>query len=157
ALGVPVPGHHRALQDAHLAREVFLALLARIRATRVDLLLHVLRLAPTGWAYYNLFAEAERAQHSHLLEMITDGSAPGADLGLTDLLSAPERNAQPLVPNQQTRKVDVDALREALGPRGAIAGLLPAYEERPEQLAMLEAVCDAFNRSQHLIVEAGTG
>ncbi len=157
ALGVPVPGHHRALQDAHLARDVFLALGERIRATRVDLLLHVLRLAPPNWPYRELFADAERAQHVHLIEAITDGTAPGADLGLTQLLSPPERVSEPLVPNQHTRRLDVDALRQALGPSGAVAALLPGYEERPEQLEMLRAVCVGFNHGEHLIVEAGTG
>ena len=40
---------------------------------------------------------------------------------------------------------------------GRVAAELPGYEERPEQLAMLRAVADAFNHSSHLIVEAGTG
>jgi len=46
---------------------------------------------------------------------------------------------------------------EVLGPDGFIAGKLPAYEERPEQLAMAEAVEEALEASGHLIVEAGTG
>ena len=157
ALGVPVPGHHRALFDAHLAREVFLALKARIRATRLDILMHVLRLAPPRWPYRDLFVEAERAQHLQVLADIAAGtSASFEDLGLTQLLSRPEA-PQPIIPNQHTRRLDVDALRDALGPTGRVAVMLPAYEERPEQLSMLEAVCEAFNGGHQLIVEAGTG
>ena len=158
ALGIPVVARHRALGDAHLAREVFLALVARIRATRLDVLMHVLRLAPPGWPYRELFADAERAQHARLMADITEGAAPTLpDLGLSHLLGAPEHAFEPLVPHQHMRRLDVDALRHALGPAGAVAGTLPAYEERPEQLAMLHAVCDAFNKGEHLIVEAGTG
>ncbi len=44
-----------------------------------------------------------------------------------------------------------------LGPDGAIARRLEQYEERPQQLAMAEAVSRAFADGKHLVVEAGTG
>ncbi len=47
--------------------------------------------------------------------------------------------------------------RDILGPGGAIARRLSDYEDRPQQLAMAEAVEDAIRRKRHLIAEAGTG
>ncbi len=44
-----------------------------------------------------------------------------------------------------------------LGPQGRIAQRLTAYEHRPQQLAMAEAVSNAIANRQHLVVEAGTG
>jgi ATP-dependent DNA helicase DinG len=44
-----------------------------------------------------------------------------------------------------------------LGPGGTIAKLLPAYESRPEQLAMADLVRQAIAGNHHLMVEAGTG
>src|SRR5271166_853732 len=44
-----------------------------------------------------------------------------------------------------------------LGPGGAIARRLPAYEHRSEQLEMAEGVARAIERPGHLVVEAGTG
>jgi ATP-dependent DNA helicase DinG len=44
-----------------------------------------------------------------------------------------------------------------LGPGGKIAGRLPHYEHRPQQLAMAEAVAAALVGGKHLAVEAGTG
>jgi len=44
-----------------------------------------------------------------------------------------------------------------LGPRGRIAQRLSAYEHRPQQLAMAEAVAEAITQRRHLVVEAGTG
>lgn len=44
-----------------------------------------------------------------------------------------------------------------LGPDGRIAARLPNYELRPQQLAMAEAVEQAFKKGRHLAVEAGTG
>jgi ATP-dependent DNA helicase DinG len=46
---------------------------------------------------------------------------------------------------------------EILGPDGRIAARLNNYEQRPQQLAMAEAVAAAVARPGHLIVEAGTG
>ena len=44
-----------------------------------------------------------------------------------------------------------------LGPGGAVARRLPAYELRDQQLQMAEAVARAIERPGHVIVEAGTG
>jgi ATP-dependent DNA helicase DinG len=44
-----------------------------------------------------------------------------------------------------------------LGPDGVIARQLASYEPRPQQLAMAEAVAEAFAEKRHLMVEAGTG
>lgn len=46
---------------------------------------------------------------------------------------------------------------EVLGPEGSIARRLPNYEQRPEQLAMAEAIEDAVRSGCHLVAEAGTG
>ncbi len=44
-----------------------------------------------------------------------------------------------------------------LGPGGAIARRLPAYEHRTEQIEMARGVARAIERPGHLVVEAGTG
>jgi ATP-dependent DNA helicase DinG len=46
---------------------------------------------------------------------------------------------------------------DILGPEGTIARRLSQYEERPQQLAMADAVAKAIRDRQHLVVEAGTG
>jgi ATP-dependent DNA helicase DinG len=51
----------------------------------------------------------------------------------------------------------VTSVSEILGKGGRIAARLPHYEERPQQLAMAEAVAAALADQQHLVVEAGTG
>jgi ATP-dependent DNA helicase DinG len=48
-------------------------------------------------------------------------------------------------------------VESVLGPDGRIARRLSAYEHRPQQLAMAQAVARAINTQSHLIVEAGTG
>jgi len=49
------------------------------------------------------------------------------------------------------------SVADILGTQGRIAARLPGYEERPEQLAMAEAVAAAIDGRHHLVVEAGTG
>lgn len=49
------------------------------------------------------------------------------------------------------------SLREIFGPGGILAHRLPAYEFRPSQLAMAQAVLEAIRGRHHLCVEAGTG
>lgn len=44
-----------------------------------------------------------------------------------------------------------------LGPGGALAAVLPAYEHRPAQLAMARAVARALKDRRFLLAEAGTG
>lgn len=50
-----------------------------------------------------------------------------------------------------------ERITDILGAAGRIAKRLTDYELRPQQLEMALAVHDAFDRGQHLIVEAGTG
>jgi ATP-dependent DNA helicase DinG len=47
--------------------------------------------------------------------------------------------------------------QDVLGPGGLIAGLMSAYESRPQQLSMADVVAEALASNQHAIVEAPTG
>src|SRR3954468_24147255 len=44
-----------------------------------------------------------------------------------------------------------------LGPDGGIAHRLNNFEDRPQQVAMADAVAEAIAERRHLMVEAGTG
>lgn len=48
-------------------------------------------------------------------------------------------------------------MKSIFGPSGLIAQNHPEYEFRPGQLAMANAVAEALEKRQHLLVEAGTG
>lgn len=158
-LGITIAPSHRALADALCAREVFLLLLRRIRSLDLDVLMHINRVTMgLAWPLRGLFVEAEQARRQRLFVGHPD-AADGAslELGLTQVLTPPDSTGEPLVPDARTKRLDVDALVQALRPGGPAAAALPNYEERPEQLAMLRAVCHAFDHGNHLIVEAGTG
>lgn len=152
ALGVAPAEQHRALADADTARQVFLALLARLRALRSDVLALVNHLArDLDWPLAPLFREAEQLARER--EQAPLFEAPAAPASTPGAESAPE----PLLPLPAAKAYDAERLARALARGGEIAARLPAHEERPEQLAMLRAVAEAFAAGEHLLVEAGTG
>lgn len=58
---------------------------------------------------------------------------------------------------KEEKHLDPARLADLLGPQGAVAGGLPDYEDRPEQLRMAFAVGEAFNAGRLAVIEAGTG
>lgn len=50
--------------------------------------------------------------------------------------------------------MDVAAI---LGPGGTVAGALPGYEARPQQVQLAQAIATAIHERRHLMAEAGTG
>ena len=46
---------------------------------------------------------------------------------------------------------------DSLGDNSRISEALESYELRPQQIKMAEAICDAIEKEEHLMVEAGTG
>jgi Rad3-related DNA helicase len=63
----------------------------------------------------------------------------------------------PRIPLEEKLEIDIDELEALFDTDGAIGSLLPGYETRREQVAMLRAVGDALASGVHLVVEAGTG
>jgi len=51
----------------------------------------------------------------------------------------------------------VQATREALSQGGALSQLDPGFKERPQQLALAEAMAEAIDERETLVAEAGTG
>lgn len=58
---------------------------------------------------------------------------------------------------RQERRLEPGRLAAVLGPDGMVAGALPGYEDRPEQLRMAFTVGEAFNLGKLAVIEAGTG
>ncbi len=59
--------------------------------------------------------------------------------------------------DKEEQKISPEQVGGLLGPEGVVAGKLPDFEERPEQLRMAFAVAEAFNNGKLALVEAGTG
>ena len=53
--------------------------------------------------------------------------------------------------------LDAAEVSSLIEPGGAFSRYFSDFEYRPQQVAMLQAVTEAFSQSRHLLVEAGTG
>lgn len=97
-----------------------------------------------------------RIMKAHPLSMDVPGNAYEAML-----LRLPINKEQPIKrmpPNPADYKqISPESVAEWFGYNGPLTRLLPNYEPRNEQVEMACKVASAFNGTEHLVVEAGTG
>jgi ATP-dependent DNA helicase DinG len=152
ALAVPVMTSHRALEDAHTTRQVFLRLYDHALELPQEALEEICRLgAEIEWDAGWLFDEALEEMRSSL------DTKESLDLERPRFFKPVKSDLQPLSPDENPQPLDSDEIAAILEPGGLFDKRFPAYEHRPQQITMLRAVCDALSNSQHLLVEAGTG
>ncbi len=150
ALGIPLENAHRAFEDAEASMYVFEALRERLMALPPAVLKQINRIAQnTEWPLKEVFLEGERDAVLRKVSIRPPEGRTDAGPLFEDL--------QPLEPVAQPQPLDVDGLAAHLEPGGAFGSHFTNYEHRPQQVAMLRSVADAFNRSQHFMIEAGTG
>lgn len=147
-LDLDFPTRHRALDDADMSYQLFVALWETACTLPGDIL-HAIATAAvrSNWELQQFFADAVRVQGvgntAPARGTHTERPTPPNPLKARDDVLPPE--------------VDIDELRDLLGAGGPLAGTFDNFEQRPQQVAMLEAVAQAFNQGEHLLVEAGTG
>jgi DNA polymerase III epsilon subunit family exonuclease len=172
ALGIVHGEAHRALADADANRQVFLHLLKLIEALDLQELSEINRLsAKLEWPLRDLFGEVERAKARNVFldaerttgdqPPATDDESPAEMFEITNTnsskLKAQNSELIPLKPTGNNRPLDVEAIRRFFAPDGAMGRAFEGYEQREPQVAMAEAVTNAFNNGDAVMVEAGTG
>lgn len=55
------------------------------------------------------------------------------------------------------RQLDVESLKDLIGPNGRLNQFLKDYEFRPQQTGMLTDIAEAYNKGKIALIEAGTG
>ncbi len=161
-LGIEFASHHRALQDAHLAHRLFIALLDRAGRLDPKVIREIARLAdksdwPLKFAFQDLVRDHARtafAPGTIGAQLTAKGVVGDETIGLAFSRDLKER---PLRPNATETPLDVDALVQLFAPGGPFAQQFEGYEHRPQQIEVLRAVAQAFNDGATLLVEAGTG
>ena len=138
------------------------------------------RLVAAAW--FALLAEMDKlplaARHliCRLAETAIDPLAPVlADIahkGGMELTSDPEAGLRAFFPDQSElfrrvqkaeeadptgEAIPTDGICRMFQAAGAIGKTMEDYEQRPQQVEMVEGVCEALNEPHHLMVEAGTG
>ncbi|HSF82343.1 MAG TPA: helicase C-terminal domain-containing protein [Anaerolineales bacterium] len=154
ALNVPLQATHRALDDAHATRGVFLRLLDEAMQLPLHLLAEIVRLCePLEWNAKWVFRQVLR---SRTKEIVSSKQVRHAYDG--PLFEESQRlTAQPLQPLEESTPLDPDEVAAFLEHGGIFSKHFPQYEYRPQQVAMLRAIAEAISFSKHLMVEAGTG
>ena len=128
----------------------------------------------TGLIYWLLWQKALELPYAALHEIVDAGinlrwdakatfeaalreREPDDDDSLNHLFTPDDIEHKPLRPNEMIQPLDLSEIGKIVGTEGQLSQSLPGYEYRTQQVEMAEAVGDAFNRSRHLMVEAGTG
>jgi predicted DnaQ family exonuclease/DinG family helicase len=162
ALGIIFPTRHRALDDALATKDLFLGLLQQASQLDLSVIREINRLsARSNWSLRPVFQDLERDKVRFAFtgsigqQLMAKGALDGE--GSMGLLFTQEERVKPLQPKAERRLLDVDSLAAILEEGGDFSCKFPGYEYRPQQVEMLQAVAEAFNGRQHLLVEAGTG
>jgi predicted DnaQ family exonuclease/DinG family helicase len=151
---VPVESH-RALADAETAALAWLALL-RVVDELPDAALSEINwlLAHTRYALKPVFEDAERERFGRRFKEGKPQEMKGVLLDFSHLYV----KRPPVLPEDFVPKpLPVDEVVAMFGTKGVFSQSLPGYEERREQMEMVDHVCEAFNESLYLMIEAGTG
>lgn len=166
ALGVPASTKHRAVADAETAMQVFLKLLDRIESfddQTLNRMAELTRLSQSSLSHLFSSILRERRGHAEDFSGSSIGAALMAKLGSTAsagpeaaFLVARNRPAR-LEPSSGDTPVDVDVLKSALAPDGPFDVAMQGYEQRPQQLEMMEQVARTMNQGGQSLIEAGTG
>ncbi len=145
---------HRAYDDASQTVELFLALRERALALAVEQLEEItLAGQRLAWSEMLFFQEvlAEKAKNA-----FTTGDGRRKK-GLAPLYTAPKLIGHSLTPVEKLKKLDTSLVAKMIQPGGNFSRLFPGFEHRPQQVEMLRAVCQAFNKASQILIEAGTG
>jgi ATP-dependent DNA helicase DinG len=164
-LGITLPATHRALDDARATHALFIALLDQASRLDLSVIQSINRLAAqSDWSLRPVFADLERertrtAFTGSLGQQLAAKGMLSADDGGQSLLwgTEEEEEGERLRPAPTLRKLDVDEMAGLLEEGGLFNEHFPGFEYRPQQVEMLRVVARAFNRSEHLMIEAGTG
>jgi len=154
ALEVPYPATHRALDDAHATRGIYLRLFERASTLPLPLLAEIVHLSESiEWGGAWPFRQALRARGREIVPTAEMRHSIQGPL----FKEAPLRPLPPLPPLETPIPLDIDEVASTLEHGGAFAHHFPHFEYRPQQVAMLRAVAQAISEGRHLLVEAGTG
>ncbi len=149
---------HRALDDATANMELFLTLLKDAHELDSMTLGAMQRLAQrSDWSLgYLLDGLTDNPRIGRM-----DGADGGESIGINGLdmrqIGGRLHAGGALRENERITHIDTDMVASMLSDGGALSESLDGFESRSEQVEMAQAVANAINRGERIIVEAGTG
>ena len=168
-LDLPHDRPHRALDDAIAAKMLFLNLLKDAAALDPMILTAMQRLAQdANWslAYLlNGLAANTRATQDTVRPELVEGHADATDgtknIGINGLdmhrISRRLHAGGVLRERETVTPIDAETVASMFSEGGALSQALDGFEARSEQAQMAQAVTEAINDGERIIIEAGTG
>jgi predicted DnaQ family exonuclease/DinG family helicase len=158
--GIDLENAHRALDDARATGHIFLQLIERTFACNNQILRQIIRL---------LYKNSVRAKtfFQPILDYKINNNLDQSSEGLTEdlayihqyanIIGETVYQADPLEKELPLNLIDGEQIVHSLATGGKLEKTIENYEEREQQIEMAKLVSDTFNKSEFLIVEAGTG
>ncbi len=155
ALGIILPATHRALDDARVTHALFRKLFEQALTLPLDVLAEIVSIGQDiSWGG-DIFFEDALAQRSK--ERLSGPLKVSHDHVSGPLFADQGDLPKALKPSESHLPLEIPSIAALISPGGAFETQFPAFENRAQQVQMLESVAQAFNEGKHLLVEAGTG
>ncbi|MEO8395846.1 MAG: exonuclease domain-containing protein, partial [Chloroflexota bacterium] len=146
SFGIDIGSAHRAVYDARATAYLYWLLWQKALELPYDTL-NEITLAAQGLAW-----DARPVFEAALRER-----APEMGGAVDDLFTPDRTERKPLRPNDTITPLNLDEINAIVDDGGLLSVKLPNYEHRSQQVEMARAIGNAFNNTEHLMVEAGTG
>ena len=157
-LDLPHDRPHRALDDAIAAKMLFLSLLEDASALDTMTLAAMQRLAQaSNWSLeylLNGIAANPRTGHSAAGDTESNVGINGLDM---QRISRRLHGGGVLREHESITPIDAEMVASMFSKGGALSSTLDGFETRSEQVQMAQAVTEAINDGERIIIEAGTG
>lgn len=149
---------HRALNDVFMTFRLYRELWRQILQLPLDTHAEIVRAGKLmAWDGQLAFESALRERSKEVFSATAPPTIDDLDSELADLFAVTDRTAASLRPRRSIQRVDVDKVSSTIEPGGKLSAAFDGYEYRPEQAAMMRAICHALNEGKHTMVEAPTG
>ncbi len=155
ALDLPKSTAHRAEADARHTLNLFVKLQEAALQLPLATIAEIVAAGKNlGWPETIFFEEIMTERTRTAFEK-GESSAPQSQLYSPEKIQA--QALPPFDEDKEPEPIDIEMVAGLLQEGSNFSRAFPGFEPRQQQIEMIAAVATAFNKSEHLMVEAGTG
>jgi DNA polymerase-3 subunit epsilon/ATP-dependent DNA helicase DinG len=156
-LGILLPATHRALDDARVTHAVYERLAEMARVLPLEVVTEIVHHGePIDWDGGYFFEQVLRARSK---DGVAAKKVRGKQAEALERSDDEGRGNFPPLKKVEDAPIPLndEEVASILEYGGPFANYFESYEHRPEQVAMLRSVTNAFSYGRHMLIEAGTG
>ncbi len=148
---------HRALADTELTAELFMALLEKATKLDISILSEIIETGGrVGWTEAMFFEDALKIAAKQAFSG-SGRQSVRRNQRLKELFKPSKIRGKQLIPEEEPKQIDPDDILGMFAEGGNFQTVFPNFEYREQQVEMVDAVVNAFNKGLHSLIEAGTG